>query len=161
MLDLESEKAIIIFQDQSIKFHEAEHKYYIAMQTLDFVVKYLGKQSHHYDLIKSFTLSNSFPDTSDSFYNIKMINTERRFNACIDGIIDTIIKIGVIETLNQQSDFSESEITPNVTTTPNMKNKAHKIIPWYSKALFKHYIWPVAAALTVAFIIYLIAHIHF
>ena len=147
MLDLESEKAIVIFQDQRTKFHDAEHKYYITMQTLDFVVKYLGKESHHYELLKSFTLSHSFPDTSDSYYDIKLRNTERRFNACIDSIIDTIIKIGVVTPISQQFDFSVS--------------KAHKTMPWYSKALFKHYIWPVAASLTVAFIIYLLAHIHF
>ena len=82
----------VIFEDQKIKFHNAEHKYYVVIQTLEFIEKFLGKESHHYAAVKSFSLPNSFPDTSDSLYDIKLRNTERRFNACIDGIVDTIIK---------------------------------------------------------------------
>jgi hypothetical protein len=155
MFDTESDKAIVIFEDQKIKFHNAEHKYYVVIQTLEFIEKFLGKESHHYAAVKSFSLPNSFPDTSDSLYDIKLRNTERRFNACIDGIVDTIIKVGINFT-NQGSEFLESAMTQSVTTTPSRNEDKTKSKSWYNSIVLKYIVYPVLVTLILWFVAYLI-----
>lgn len=95
--------AIKILKSQKQKYADAEHKIYVANQTVDFIENFLGKDSSHYNMIKSFCLPNSTPDTSDEFYNIKLKNTVRRFQVCVDEAIDTIKKIGLIKKENSSS----------------------------------------------------------
>lgn len=61
---------------------------------------------------------------------------------------------GMVGKLNQESESSESPLNHNATTTPSMKQRAHKKIVWYKSTLFKSFIWPVITGL----VIYLIIH---
>ena len=143
MFDTESDKAIVIFEDQKIKFHDAEYKYYVVIQTLDFIEKFLGKESHHYAAVKSFSLPNCFPDTSDSLYDIKLRNAERRFNACIDGIVDTIIKVGL------NKDYNYLEDLPAEYPSVQKKNKIMIILTFLWDIISKN---PLISAIIAAII---------
>jgi len=89
-------------------------------------------------------------------------NNKKGYSISVNNDYSKKIKVktnnGVV---NQDSDFSNSDMTQSVTSTPKMKHREHKIVPWYSKVLFKYFIWPVLAALTVTLIIYLANHLHF
>ena len=87
-------RAVKILEDQKIRYMEAEHKHLVVYQTLDFVEMFLGKESSHYTLVKSFTASEV--DTSDPLWEIKTKNTAKRFITCLDNAIDTIKKMGVV-----------------------------------------------------------------
>jgi hypothetical protein len=49
----------------------------------------------------------------------------------------------------QGSDFSQSDLTQSVTTTPNINESITKSKLWYNTALFKYFIWPVLAGLAI------------
>ena len=92
---MDKKSAIRILQEQKGKYTKAEHKIHVANQTAEFIEKFLGKDSHHYTLIKSFTFGGSSPDTSEQDYDLKLRNVVRRFSDCVNDTIDTINKIGL------------------------------------------------------------------
>ena len=91
------------------------------MHTLQFIERFLGQESIHYDAIKSFTMPNAYPDTSDSLWEIKMKNTNRRFLVCVDNAINTIEKVGIFK--NQ----SLEELKNDLTKTPNKTRQCKSI----------------------------------
>lgn len=91
-MDYDTKKAIRILEEQKDRLTSARNKHLVVMQTLDFVEKFLGKESNHYSLIKSFS---SFPRIEDRHYDIKLKVSEESFAMCIDATIDTIRKIGL------------------------------------------------------------------
>jgi len=82
----------------------------------------------------------------------------------IDGVTRPIEKSGIIinsfnnnsGNLNQDSDFSESPITQSVTITPSTNESMDKNMAWYSKPLFKYFVWPLLVILVGSYIVYLI-----
>lgn len=59
--------------------------------------------------------------------------------------------------INQDSLLSESPNTHKVITTPKIKESATSP-RWYSKPLFKYFIWPVVTGLTILGIVELIIY---
>jgi hypothetical protein len=51
--------------------------------------------------------------------------------------------------LDQESDFSEKDLSHTVTTTPNIKESAANKTRWYNSTVFKYILYPIVVALLV------------